>query len=272
MALSPKRSRSSSQRQSQSLGDQLRKAVSTQLREAAREAKKARKKAATQRKLATKRRFRHAVAVLKRKGFLPKTIDARKIVPSSSLRKTIRKNQDVLKGEATGYKLPPDFPKQALADLKKAGYRVSKGRLVLPKGQYSRGGKIYQKPVGKRAGGQIETIVLNENFEQQIRDAFASLKSGQWIGFSLDGHNSYNIYQSAEAMLADLHRYAVELLQRGVYSHLTIFRTKHPTEYLQQRSRERLSMNEARDRRRNQRRRLKRRQRKAMEQGMRVVR
>lgn len=231
--------------------------------------------------------FRSSVAFLKRKGIIGKKVDARKVRSTSALRKTVRKNKALLERKEVAYTLPKDFPKQALEDLKKAGYKVRKGKLILPQGQYFRkpGKKrkerlpkgtvagVYQKGVGQRRGGEIISIPLGPQFEDQIRAAFKGLKKNEWIGFAIAGHNSYNIYQSAEGMIADLNRYKFmsefAATRQTFITHITIFRTKKPLEYLRQRQAERAEA----ERRYAENRRLKRQaRRKVAEGGLRVSR
>lgn len=201
--------------------------------------------------------FRSAIAFLKRKGLASKKIDARKVRSTSGLRKLVKKNRPIIERKARVWKLPTNLPPHELARLKAslvaAGYQVTgrKGseKLVLPNSQYFRapGRKrkakqkekatgIYQRPVGERRGGEVVRIRLTADFEQQIREQFAKLEKDEWIGFTIDGHNSHNIYQSADGMINDLRRYdAVWFAQ---VSYLTVFRTKHPLEYLRARRKE----------------------------------
>lgn len=223
--------------------------------------------------------FKSSVAFLKRKGLIRRDVDARKVKSTSSLRKTIRQNKALINKQATAYTLPANFPPQALATLKKAGYKVRGGKLILPKGQYFRApGKkraakqpvsgVYQKGVGKRQGGEIVSIPLGPDFETQIRYAFSNLKEGEWIGFSIEGHNSYNIYQSAQGMIGDLMRYKFMEGGAGI-THITIFRTKKPDEYLARRTADRAKA----EKRYAANRKIKRQaRRKVAESGLRVTR
>lgn len=165
-----------------------------------------------------------ALTLLKRKGLASK---GRSL---SAAKRAIRKHRGILEGKEAGYKLPADFPVEAKRALKAAGYKIQNNRLILPKGLYSRGGKVYTKAVGKRRGGRLETIQLGVDFEQQIRQAFEGLKDGDWVGFSIFGNNSYNIFQSAEGMLRDLlGKYeGVDFTKAGA---LTIFRVKDVSAY-----------------------------------------
>lgn len=216
--------------------------------------------------------FRSAVAKLKAKGILPRTVDARKVVPSPKLRKTIRKNRGILEGKERSYKLPDDFPKAALRDLKRQGYSVRNGRLVLPASQHYRKGKVYSRPQGARHGAEITSIRLRaRDWEQQIINAFFERKPGEEIGFQIEGANSHNIYNNAESMIRDLVRYPTwETIAKQI-GHITLFRTTDPQGYLRARTAERLDMEDAASRRRRQRKNLKRREKRRFQRGMRVV-
>lgn len=214
--------------------------------------------------------FRAAVAKLKRKGLIPKSVDARKAKKTAALSRAVNKFRDVSEGQATAYKLPKDFPKEALRALKEQGYRVQKGRLILPQGQYFRKPSkkrqaegatgIRTKPQSNRPGGEVITIKLGPDFEQQIREVFAAKKPGEWIGFQIYGNNSLEIYDNAQAMISRLSAY--KGAEDGSIKYITIFKTTDPDTYLRERT------NDIRKARRN----LRARERKAMKRGMRVSR
>lgn len=191
---------------------------------------------------------RSAISFLKKKGLAPLGKSA------SAQRRAIRKYKSVIEKKEQAYRLPPNFPKQALKDLKAAGYKVRRGKLILPRGQYSRKGKVYVKAVGKRRGGRLDHITLTANFEQQIRDAFAGLKPGEWVAFSINGSNSYNVFRDADALIREL----LEKYHINEWSHppsLTIFRVSDVSAYEGDANQRRLS---------------RQRKRKAMSEGMRI--
>ncbi|MBV8060341.1 MAG: hypothetical protein JO253_02300, partial [Alphaproteobacteria bacterium] len=71
-----------------------------------------------------RKKFRHDISQLKRKGLVSKQIDARKAVPTRALKAALKQFDDVLTKEARVYKLP----KQFVTGYKEAGYRVKGGR------------------------------------------------------------------------------------------------------------------------------------------------
>src|SRR6202012_2424729 len=73
------------------------------------------------------KQFRHDVSILKRKGLLDKSIDARSIKPSKYLKSQIRKFGNVLRGEAS----PVKVKKSNIAALKSRGFTVKNGRAVI---------------------------------------------------------------------------------------------------------------------------------------------
>jgi hypothetical protein len=152
--------------------------------------------------------FRSAVASLKRKGIIPRTIDARKQVPTPALSRTINRNKDVLSGRARAYRLPPDTTAKALREYERLGYRVErKGgqiKLITPPSQYVRKGKIYARPTVSRKGARLEHIQLGPDMEAQIRKAFEGLKPGEFMAFQINGGNSYNVYSNPDSMINDL--------------------------------------------------------------------
>lgn len=219
--------------------------------------------------------FRSAVAFLKRKKIIPKTVDARKVVPNAKLKRVIRKNKDVLEGKKTTYKLPDNLPAKAKKALRDAGYRISKvngeTRLIVPKTQYVRKGQIYTKPTKARRGAKIQTFPLGPDMDNQIREAFKSLRDDDFMAFQIEGNNSYSIYHDADSMIRDLMGYQA-ITQRSIKS-LTIFRVTKQNQqaYLDDGSTRR-QMRGQLSTRQKAKRNLRRREARAMERGMRVSR
>jgi len=67
-----------------------------------------------------------------------------------------------------------------------------------------------KKSVGS-ATTQITSVKLGAKMDAQIRAIFATLKPGEFVGFQVHGHNSYDIYQDADAMISKINQY----VQRG---------------------------------------------------------
>jgi hypothetical protein len=239
------------------------------------------KKRPSRRKYSTRlfnaiRKLRSALATLKRKKVIPKTVQVRKAVPTPGLRRIVSKHKAVVAGQATTYRLPTNIPPQVLKDLKSLGYKVTgKGedrRLIVPKSQYVRKGKVYERPTRSRKGYRVERTAIDlSGVELQIRTAFEKLKGPDLIGFEIGdtaghGGRSYHLYASPEAMIADVLAYA----ERGwKFSHLTTFKVtkaKQP-EYqadASRRARERVMGSPEYRARRNQRARDRRASRKGV--------
>lgn len=162
------------------------------------------------------KRIRSAIGKLKRKKLAPKEIDARKILPNRQLRRLVNKHKAVVSGEATTFTVA-GLDANALKLLKDAGYKVSgKGsnkRVTVPKTQYVRKGKVYERPTKSRRGYRVERESMEpDEYEAKIRNAFAKLKEGDLVGFEIGGEGgkggkSYHLYGSADSMLADLMAY-----------------------------------------------------------------
>ena len=105
------------------------------------------------------KQFRHDVSILKRKGLLDKSIDARSIKPSKYLKSQLRKFGNVLSGNAS----PVKVKKSNIAALKARGFTVKNGRAVVPhnpgeKVRSARGSFKVITPT--RGGGKIEKLDL----------------------------------------------------------------------------------------------------------------
>lgn len=218
--------------------------------------------------------YRSAVAALKKKGVIPRTVDARKVVPSAALSKTINRNQDVLSGRAKTYRLPPETTAKQLKQYERLGYRVErKGehiKLVTPKTQYVRKGQIYTKPSTSRRGARLEHINLGVDMEQQIREAFEGLKPGEFVAFQVNGHNSYSIYGSPESMIRDLMAYRE---RDFLFTTLVVFRISKANQapYIADSAKRRKEREQGSPQARAKRN-LRRRERRAFLKGMRVSR
>jgi hypothetical protein len=215
-----------------------------------------RKRAHDQRKL-----FRHQAALLKRKGLIRPEIDIRKLQPSKKVRGLFSKFRKVLEGKETTYKVPPE----RIKELKEQGYTIVDGRIVLTKSLRSRGGKIYTAKPTAATSTRLETFSLNKNFDKQIKEAFDSLAPGEFIGFNVEGHNSYDLYQVAEPLIEKLNQYKTVGVK---INNITIFRVKDTAAYTTQRAKERAATEQAR----NKRKRLRAKEKKAFRAGLRVTR
>lgn len=105
------------------------------------------------------KQFRHDVSILKRKGLLDKSIDARSITPSKYLKSQVKRFRNVLRGEAAPVKVSKATAKQ----LKARGFDIKNGRAVVPhlpgeKVRMARGSFKVVTPT--RDGGKIEKLDL----------------------------------------------------------------------------------------------------------------
>ena len=221
--------------------------------------------------------LRHAAAKLKKLGILPKTVSARKNITSKAVKKTIQRNKDIIEGKRSVWKLPEDTPMRVLEDLKSMGYRVEgkekAKKLILPKSQMLRKPKdkseaprIFSRASKSRKRAELVHIKLGPEIEKQINEAFKGMKPGDFAGFSIDGHNSYDIFDNPQSMFAKLSGY--NIFQERKIRALTVFRVGDTSAYLQdgqQRYQERQEAQRAYQRQRA-------RERRAAKRGMRVTR
>lgn len=75
--------------------------------------------------------FRHSVAILKSKGLIRKSVDARKQAPTQYMRAKVKALSDVIAGKQTGVKVSKEILKKARAE----NQRVVNGRVLAPAGQ-----------------------------------------------------------------------------------------------------------------------------------------
>lgn len=210
-----------------------------------------------------RRDFRHRAAILKKKGLIRPEIDIRNMKPGSYIRGLFSKYAKILEGKETTFKVP----KEKRAELKAKGYTVVNGRVVLSKNMFSRQGKVFTHKARGMKSSRLETIKLGRNFEKQIAEAFADLGPNEFIGFQIEGANSFNLYQVPEAFAEDLKGYKNMFESKGI-KNLTIFRTDNPVAYQQRRAEE----TRERDARRNKRANERRKEKRGMKAGMRVSR
>jgi hypothetical protein len=141
------------------------------------------------------KQFRHDVSILKRKGLLDKSIDARSIKPSKYLKSQVRKFGNVLSGNAS----PVKVKKSNIAALKARGFTVKNGRAVVPhnpgeKVRSARGSFKVITPT--RDGGQIEKLDLAldpDDINQWIDDLRNNrfpLKDDEELTITFQGYRS----------------------------------------------------------------------------------
>lgn len=162
-----------------------------------------------------RKKFRHDISQLKKKGLVSKKIDARKAVPTRALKAALKQFDDVLSHEARVFKLP----KQFIPGYKNAGYRVKGGRVVLRQGEYvvpSGKEKGIIKSVAQKGHGPTITVrsfpyaphTLDEFIELVASDPdrFHLQHNEQW-GFRFFGWNSRKYFANFEEMIETIHAY-----------------------------------------------------------------
>lgn len=185
----------------------------------------------TSRFLAAIKRIRSALASLKRKKVIPKSTEVKRALPTPALRRLVSKHKAIVSGAASTYKLPVGLPPEMVRNLKSLGYKTTgKGanrRVIVPTSQYIRGGKLYERPTRSRKGYRIERTGIDlDQLETQVRNSFRGLKRGDLSGFEVgapggEGGKSFNLYNSPEAMLAELMAYQ----ERGFkFTNISVFR------------------------------------------------
>lgn len=209
-----------------------------------------------------RKKTRSDAAKLKKAGVLPETVDARKVTPSRQTQRLRQKYAKLLEGKEQAYKVPPE----KIKELKAAGYTVTKGgKVILAEGQFSRRGKIFTKKALGTSTTQIQTVKLGVKMDAQIRAIFATLKPGEFVGFQVYGHNSYDIYQDADAMISKINEY----VQRGAkISNIGILRITNVAKWRADRAAETTELEAGRRKRRA----ARRKELRGMKKGLRVTR
>jgi hypothetical protein len=144
------------------------------------------------------KQFRHDVSILKRKGLLDKTIDARSIKPSKYLKSQIKRFASVLRGEAS----PVKVSRTTLANLKKRGIDVKSGRAIIPHqpGEKVRATRGTYKVVTPVKGGRIQRLDLAldvDDINQWLDDLSNNrykIPKGDQLAFQFRGYNSLRGY------------------------------------------------------------------------------
>ena len=135
------------------------------------------------------------MSILKRKGLLDKSLDARSIKPSKYLKSQLKRFSAVLRGEAS----PVKVSRESAAVLKKRGFTVKNGRAVVPHqvGEKVRKAKGSFKVITPtKGGGSIEKLDLAldpDNVAQWIEDLENNrfkIKDDELLAFQFKGYNS----------------------------------------------------------------------------------
>ncbi len=167
----------------------------------------------------TIRAFRSAVALAKRKGLLQRTIDARSVVPTPALERSLRKISRVLTGDAAAVKLSPSEIKKK----RDQGYKIVKpkgspARAIIP---ISPGDKITvshgKAKIKYKSGVTALDIEPDVSNAKQIEKWIAANKSringmkkrGEFFAFKLKGYNSSKIYTNIQLLFDDIFKYDI---------------------------------------------------------------
>lgn len=141
------------------------------------------------------KQFRHDVSILKRKGLLDKSIDARSIKPTKYLKSQVKRFGIVLRGEAS----PVKVTKQTRAQLKSRGFDIKGERAIVPhlpgeKVRATRG--TYKVVTPTRDGGRIEKLDLAldpddiNQWIDDLRNNRMRVGDDEELMFQLRGYNS----------------------------------------------------------------------------------
>lgn len=144
------------------------------------------------------KQFRHDVSILKRKGLLDKSIDARSIKPSKYLKSQVKRFKSVISGGAS----PVKVSKSTAANLKKRGIDVKNGRAVIPHlpGEKVRATRGTYKVVTPMKGGRIQRLDLAldiDDINQWLVDLSNNnykVPKGDQLAFQFRGYNSMRGY------------------------------------------------------------------------------
>lgn len=179
------------------------------------------------------RQFRHSVAVLKKQGLLPKSIDARSVYPNSKVRgkklsTLVRKNDDIVSGKSSAVKVPPAKLKQ----LRKAGFETQQGRVIYPHSATEkpvfRAGEI--SLINRSGLERVQIHIPFQDVEKYLRDIQRDAKrinamkrKNEYFGFKIYG-NSTNVYGSIELALEALSGYLSSFTHKSRAKQLDVFK------------------------------------------------
>jgi hypothetical protein len=165
------------------------------------------------------RAFRHKIAVLKKSGLVHPFIDARSVVPSPSLKKSIKKFSDVISGRAVAVKATR--LKLTTSERKQLNYRVAAPpgatrRIIVPKAapderiSIKRGRVQFKNPAGV---DRIEFPVPFENLPDFFKKAKRKKKEidrmkreDEYFAFRFFGGRS-QLYRNIELLLDEVEKY-----------------------------------------------------------------
>lgn len=224
------------------------------------------------------RRFRHELAILKRKGLLPAATDLRRARPTSALSRALNDLYDVVTGERRAVRVS----RKTAASLKEQGYDVTRGRVLLGRRHTLRGGEVHEREgvVRGTAGGRVRMLRLDTDIarlEHQVQRALGALGPNEYMGFDI-GAGYSRLFHRSEFSELMLYLQGGGSFEPSGMKYLTIHRVEgsDALRYFRQREEETLARarqnQEVTRARRRQRRRQRRRVRQGLKRGIRTAR
>lgn len=170
-----------------------------------------------------RKKFRHGIAILKKKGLVSKDVDARKVIPTRTLNKKLKEFDDVVQKQAKVWNLPKLFQPA----YKEQGFRVHRGKVILQPSQYvsSRGrDKGFIKTISQEGNGpRIRSIHLPfrlkyldrdlANLKQRVDSGAIKLDEDEYFGFEFMGWHSTRLFENFDQLIDHLMMY--ETFERG---------------------------------------------------------
>jgi hypothetical protein len=153
--------------------------------------------------VAALKEFRHNIAVLKRKGLVASTVDARTVKPSKALKQRASDFRDVIEGKARVWKTKDRASFKRLIGLGERGFN---GRIVLPKEEYLAKDQLPTRTVNGvkvKRQPQVKTT-LEEYIRQQTS---GGLKDGQAWAFEIAGNESYMTFYDVSELIRTINAY-----------------------------------------------------------------
>jgi len=174
----------------------------------------------------TIRQFRHEVAVLKKYGMLPKSIDARSVKPTPWLKGQITRNKDVLTGKVRPVKVSKSFAKEAKifdpAKVRNGRYlfELRPGeKVVVSHGKpHARGDVYYRTPLHVPPASIEEWLKWQRYRLMQDNNGKTKLPKGQYITFNYsNARKTPSQFHDIDKMLNFLQRYeSIKNAQKGM--------------------------------------------------------
>lgn len=173
--------------------------------------------------------YRHGLAILKKKGVISHSVDARSATPTKHYKAQLKKHADIIADRATAVKVSAKKAKE----YQDAGYeRVGKNRVKVSKAPGERvhvsHGKIFTRRALKN--GEMERVILPHSFNDiaawategaENPELDALKNAGEKFAFKYDGHNSHATYLTFGQMQREISKYKIvesAAIQGGDYA------------------------------------------------------